>query len=164
MLLAWKSEEIYRGPFRGWACNEPSVVSSPLQGSKAVHIRYYPLGEPLKGLLLKLQVKYANQVQGSKAVHIRYWPLGESLGSMHQFILWPGCEQIYLVSRVCYWSCKFWRDIMLTTVTSMVTNVTQVSRRCRSTAPPTSNLPPSGGPDCLSKVQFACPAILYLKN
>ena len=34
-----------------------------------------------------------------------------------------------------------------------------VSRRCRSTAPPTSNLPPSGGPDCLSKVSlrhFVC--------
>ena len=38
---------------------------------------------------------------------------------------------------------------------SVMMEETQVSRRCKSTAPPTSNLPASGGPDCLSKVQFA---------
>jgi len=38
----------------------------------------------------------------------------------------------------------------------------QVSRRCRSTAPPTPNLPPSGGPDCLSKPLAGLAAPTYL--
>ena len=45
-------------------------------------------------------------------------------------------------------------DLIFSLLYGYPESLSQVSRRCRSSAPPTSNLPPSGGPGCLSKVSF----------